>query len=187
VKTPTETREPGYYWLAATWENLLPSCHNCNTDLWTEHPDGTRRKTGKGSWFPLEDESARATCEGEEEREQPLLLHPYEDDPAEHLEFVEDGVIRARGRADGQPSRRGEVTIDLLGLNRRGLVDMRRDRQVVVKAAKKALAEAERDHLGDPTDAELKAKYEACVDELGRLLKQEAGFSGMAAQLVDLT
>ncbi|HWO46598.1 MAG TPA: hypothetical protein VNM41_00935, partial [Solirubrobacterales bacterium] len=89
VRTGDGQRKPGYYWLAATWENLLPSCHNCNTDLWTEHPDGTRRKTGKGTWFPLEDEGARATAEGEEANERPLLLHPYEDDPTEHLEFVE--------------------------------------------------------------------------------------------------
>jgi uncharacterized protein (TIGR02646 family) len=129
VETPSGRQRPGYYWLAASWENLLPSCHDCNTDLWTHHPDGSLRKSGKGSWFPLEDESARATREGEEERERPLLLHPYDDDPAEHLEFGEDGIVRPRELPDGTHSRRGEVTIERLGLNRRGLVDARRDRQ----------------------------------------------------------
>lgn len=187
VRTATGKRSPGYYWLAATWENLLPSCHQCNTELWTEHPDGRRRKSGKGTWFPLEDEGERATREGEDARERPLLLHPYLDEPAEHLEFVEEGAVRPRGGRDGSPSRRGEATIALLGLDRRGLADARRDRHLVVRVAFKALLEAERRRKADPDDRDLAEEHRRCLAEMKRLLEPGAGFSGMAAQYVGLT
>jgi uncharacterized protein (TIGR02646 family) len=187
VQTETEKRSPGYYWLASSWENLLPSCHQCNTDLWTAHPDGKRRKSGKGIRFPLEDESKRATKAGEERHERPLLLHPYHDHPAEHLEFVEEGVVRARVGADGTPSVRGEATIALLGLDRRGLADARRDRHLIVQVTLKALREAQRRHREDPDDEEAAAEHQQRIAELGQLLAPKAGFSGMAAQCAGLT
>jgi uncharacterized protein (TIGR02646 family) len=187
VRTDAELRRPGYYWLASTWENLLPSCHYCNKDLWTEFPNGPRRKSGKGNWFPLEDEGARATKDGEEARERPQLLHPYHDEPLDHLEFVEEGVVAARRDADGRPSIRGKTTIDLLGLNRRGLPEARRDRQIILDVAREHALEAQRRCQAHPHDEALAETHWRCVAELERLLKPSAGFSGMAAQRLELT
>jgi uncharacterized protein (TIGR02646 family) len=185
IQTEAGRRSPGYYWLAADWENLLPSCHPCNTRLRTEYADG-RRSSGKGTWFPLEDESSRATAAGEEARERPLLLHPYFDEPADHLEFVEEGVVRPRRDADGAPSRKGDTTITLLGLNRRGLPDARRDRQVVLAVAHRAALDAQARCKEQPQDEELAAEHRRCVEELERLQRPAAGFSAMAAQQVGL-
>jgi len=187
ISTDAGSRPPGYYWLAATWENLLPSCHDCNTELWKMYPDGTWHKAGKGTWFPLEDESARATKEGEEEDERPLLLHPYEDEPAEHLEFVEEGVLRARRGADGLPSRRGEVTIELLGLNRRGLAEARRQHRLVIEVTRERALAAERRWREDPEDEELADEHQRCLADLEKLLERSSGFSALAAQLLELT
>ena len=84
----------GYYWLAYAWSNLLPVCHRCNNK--------------KSSQFPLEDAGERVTappcdatgelieaaCKPDHPRmlaEQPLLLHPEWDNPAEHFTFHADG------------------------------------------------------------------------------------------------
>lgn len=122
VTTPNGPK-PGYYWLAASWHNLLPSCPRCNRTEWHTYDAGVRVRSGKGSVFPLEDESKRATRPGEEHDERPLLLHPYWDDPDKHITFERDGCARPR---DGDA--RGEETIRTLGLNRPDLLDQRRTR-----------------------------------------------------------
>lgn len=187
VQTETGPRRPGYYWLAARWENLLPSCHECNTQLRSKHADGVRRKSGKGTRFPLADEHARATGPGEEVREAPLLLHPYFDDPAEHLAYGEEAALQPRCDAAGVESARGDCTIRVLGLNRRGLFEARRDRALVIAAATKAANEAERHAAAYPGDAEAVAEHRRCIEDLARLLRPDDGFAGMAAQLLELS
>ena len=55
---------PGYYWLAATWTNLVPVCSMCNrTNVVIDPTDGTRTDDRKGERFPLADESRRAKPE----------------------------------------------------------------------------------------------------------------------------
>jgi uncharacterized protein (TIGR02646 family) len=108
------TRHPGYFWLAYQWSNLLPSCISCNRP--GIGPDGVRR--GKWDRFPVAGPYAVASSD-DLKREKPLLLNPYEDDPDRHLRFhVETGMVISR-------TRRGEVTIETLGLNREGLIDAR--------------------------------------------------------------
>jgi len=177
---------PGYYWLAATWENLLPSCHDCNQVLRTYHPDGKRSKSGKGNWFPLEDEKARATRKGEEDRERPLLLHPYRDEPAEHLEFLDCGIVRARRDANGKPSRRGEETIRILGLNRYGLPEARQVQFNRVQDALEDLLEAQCEWQKKQDEASDKAhrqRREILVQFLGH---PENHFA-VAGQILGLT
>jgi uncharacterized protein (TIGR02646 family) len=187
VRTAGGQRSPGYFWLAATWENLLPSCYYCNTERWPDYGEGPRYKSGKGNWFPLEDEHARATRPGGEDRERPLLLHPYYDDPSEHLEFVDEGVVRARRGADGRPSPRGEATIRILGLNRRGLPEHRRDRLLALRVARDDALAAQHECQARPGDDELARTYDRCVAELGRLVRPYAGYSGLTAQFLGLT
>lgn len=127
-----ETLRPGYWWLAATWENLLPSCIDCNRERGQDElfTDGSRRstKSGKECRFPLEDETLRARSPRSRRRvehERPLLLDPCEPDldPSVHLDFGADGIVRAR-------TRRGTRSIEIYGLNRTELV---RARQQVLR------------------------------------------------------
>jgi hypothetical protein len=120
----------GYYWLAATWTNLLPSCIDCNRKReHVIHPTGERRVIGKGNYFPVRPGTARASAPGMEAQEKPLLLHPYdrEVDPAEVLDLEDEGVLCPRVGADGAPDPRGEVSIRVYALNRTGLVHARRE------------------------------------------------------------
>jgi hypothetical protein len=131
----------GYYWLAADWGNLLPSCIDCNRARWQEIPGGDRQKVGKGNRFPIVDEDQRAKEPGEEAQEQRLLLHPCLDQPEEELEFVvqdpenedREGLVLPAIQAGGTSSRMAGASIQVYALQRKGLVDLRRDRLILVK------------------------------------------------------
>jgi uncharacterized protein (TIGR02646 family) len=176
--------ERGYYWLAATWENLLPSCTRCNSAEKVVHFDGVKKKSGKGNWFPLKLESKRALAPGEERHEEPLLLHPYYDDPDRHLEFIEEGIVKARADGVGGFSEKGETTIAILGLNRRGLVEKRLEKRLLAEAHIQKIAEYEQDMKDYPQDARFKARRDREIEQLGLLLAKDQEYSAVVAQRI---
>lgn len=94
VSTPTR---PGYYWLAYEWDNLLWSCHYCNS-------------TKKGNQFPLLDPATCVRRHGRSlGRQQPMLIKPDTEDPSVHLDWHKELPV---WRDD-----RGRVTIEVLGLD----------------------------------------------------------------------
>lgn len=118
----TEEPHPGYYWLAYDFRNLLPSCIRCN-------------QIQKKCCFPVRgDHAARP---GDEVNEDPLLLHPVFDNPAEYLELDPTGVFMPR--EDSEKLMKADMTISVFDLNHEGLVD---DRQNVYKATIKSLMTA---------------------------------------------
>lgn len=98
---------PGYYWLAYEWRNLFLACATCNRPS-TSKASG--RRVGKWDQFPVED--FRATKMGEESQESPILINPVEEDPADHLEVDDTGIIIAK-------TDRGQKCIDIFELNDR--------------------------------------------------------------------
>jgi uncharacterized protein (TIGR02646 family) len=115
----------GYYWLCYEWSNLVPSCRYCNTE------------GGKGNQFPIKgtrvklpsfDTQLRLDRENIKANtnillsEQPYLLHPEIDNPANYLNFKIDlhgEGIEIMG-IDGI-NERGEQTIKICNLNRENL------------------------------------------------------------------
>lgn len=121
---------PGYYWLGATWDNLLYSCELCNRKKKYSVSDKKKIAMGKQNQFPLEDEKFRCSSHTQRlKREEPyrLLLNPCIDNPAQHLEFDEKGFIHPKQKK-GKLSRMGEETIKVVALQRRELVNRRRRR-----------------------------------------------------------
>jgi uncharacterized protein (TIGR02646 family) len=94
-----------YWWLTWTWDNLLLSCDHCNT---SKHDE-----------FPIEPGSTRLVAEGQPPGdERALLIHPAQEDPREHLEFVPAaGFWYPRPRAG---SDRGKHTLRVLKWDRTG-------------------------------------------------------------------
>jgi hypothetical protein len=115
----------GYYWLAGSWLNLLPSCIDCNRSRSHTSPGGEEEVTGKANKFPLHS-GRRGTLPGEEIDEVPLLLHPHYDSPEEHLEFLDNGWVEGK-------TVKGAVSIVAYGLKRPGLVIERAKRLRPVK------------------------------------------------------
>ena len=118
--------KPGYYWLAADWDNLLLSCRNCNQKLKHEIVGEDKKKTmGKMNQFPLANgfkhvqshENHPQSIKTEDKHR--LLLDPCKDNPQEHLSFDEKtAVIRAE-------SDKGRASIEVFVLQRVPLVQAR--------------------------------------------------------------
>ncbi|MFK0278372.1 hypothetical protein ACIQUG_32190 [Ensifer sp. NPDC090286] len=194
IDTDVGRIKPGYWWLAATWENLLPSCIRCNRKEKQLLFDGTELSCGKANSFPLADETRRAAAVGQEAHEDPLLIDPCREDPAVHLRFVDDKGHCVAVPVDPDPlsgsGRRARTSIDVFGLNRAGLV---RDRSRYMRWAKISLARLERlarrlDVL--PADAdgdreEIAEMIDQELDYLDGLTCGEDRYTGMLRALVD--
>ncbi|EKN4790090.1 HNH endonuclease [Yersinia enterocolitica] len=136
-----DAAHPGYWWLAMDWDNLLPSCIDCNRKRKQRLVDGatelsvllarqtqSRNSSGKQDSFPVARGGQRLMPEDKNYvAESPLLLNPYYDNPDEHIQFVSIGnppVSLAIPIGEG-PSERGVTSIHIYGLNRLGLVQER--------------------------------------------------------------
>ena len=109
-----------YWWLAYAWENLYPSCAEC--------------QSFKGARFPVRGDRAPVGTMGEALRdESPLLLEPRHDDPEQHLVFAEDGSVAST-------TVEGSATIGILGLNRAQLVTARVEALAQLRAEWAAVA-----------------------------------------------
>lgn len=121
--------KPGYYWLGGDWNNLLISCPDCNRVREHDVPGQSEGTVlGKGSQFPLADETKRVRSHASDvvtEADARLLLNPCIDKPEEHLTFDETGLVRAV--INGVESPKGKSSIDVYALQRKDLVEARRD------------------------------------------------------------
>ena len=114
-KAEDELRRPGYYWLAYEWDNLFFSCQLCNQRF-------------KRNLFPLKDNRRRARAHTHKlVKEQPLLVNPAEQNTAGYIDFRDEYAYAVGGCAEGQ------ATIEILGLNREELIEVRRDRLATLK------------------------------------------------------
>lgn len=183
VKTP-QGDIPGYYWLAADWDNLLPSCTDCNSAR-RQLIGGVEVTAGKGNWFPIASEQRRARAPDEEAAEERLLLHPYLDFPDRHLEFIDEGVVRSRLSPSGRASPKGHASIDVYALQRPGLVKAREAMQIRVRA-QIAVVRREAARLdADPQDADQAAILSEELAGLRRLMARDQPYSEIARQLIE--
>lgn len=145
----------GYWWLGATWSNLLASCPACNqrrrqltfdVSMSLKDMEEACRKipknfSGKAESFPLMLEAHRCTKEWHRiHREDPLLINPCVRDPEDHLEWLLDwdkanflwdaktvGPVLKPRTVAGVEDLYGKMSIGIYGLNRIGLVTERMD------------------------------------------------------------
>lgn len=113
VRDQNEYYEDLYWWLAFEWDNLVYSCKECNQF--------------KGNYFPIK--GRRALNENDDHvSEHRMLLHPYLDEPENHLRYE----YNEHGRIDAL-TEEGNQTIELLRLNRTDLIEGRqRARKVLL-------------------------------------------------------
>lgn len=183
VKLPDGTlQKPGYFWLASDWANLLPSCIDCNQARGHEYEDGPG-VTGKANQFPLADESKRASEPGAETREDPYLLDPTVDEPDEHLEFIDGGLVRS-ALGNGRECERGNETIAVVGLRRPHLVDERRDCLIEVDRSIRRLVKAAKRLDRAASDSYARENLEEAIEELKDSIHPSARYAGMARQRI---
>jgi uncharacterized protein (TIGR02646 family) len=188
VETLQGKEKPAYYWLASTWDNLLPSCIDCNRRRTQKDAlTGEKVLAGKEDQFPLDDGSARATAPGQEGSEVPLLLNPCVDDPATFLAFTDKGVVKPAD-VDGPASRKARASVTTYALNRSLLVLARKEhlsriQLAIVKIVKYVQALEE-----SPTPG-MRAMLEELLllelSELARMRRADQPYAQQARQIID--
>ena len=167
-----------YFWLAARWGNLLPSCTDCNRPRRQVLPDGTTQTLGKANQFPLASETKRATKEDEESGEARLLIHPSLDRPEAHLVFEPDGIVSWK-------SRKGKESIRVYALLRRGLVQARQGFQLEIRTHISIARGLARKLEDDGPDADLEALLLEELQALARFVASDHEYSATAKALID--
>lgn len=176
--------KPGYYWLAADWNNLLLACIDCNRYRGHLDDDGNLMGSGKANHFPLHDESRRASRPGDEAHEQPLLLDPCSDPVEEYFEYAVGGVIRPAFRA-GLKHDRAVATISILGLDRPKLSKRRGEKMLRVDAAIRKYHKAVQVLIDHPDHPASEIYVAGEIDELKRLWGEDDEYSVMVRARIE--
>lgn len=143
-----------YWWLAYEWQNVYLACSDCHF--------------AQGSKFPVANKRVRVGAKNRlNERERPLLVDPFEDDPEEIFVYLDSGEVVA---TDG----RGQVTIETFDLNRPAL---RGERQSVFSGMRGEIREASL--LLD------RGSYEMFMTKLFDLYSPEPPFAALRRQLIN--
>ena len=188
---------PGYYWLAATWTNLLPSCIDCNRSR--RQYDSFLDKEillGKETQFPVKNDNYLVARDNKPHNldgdnvggdEEPLLVNPCVDDPSEFFRY-RDGLILPKQGLSGDKRAKAENSITVYALNRSNLVY---DRLALERLIAQRVFTLERLlHLADMvTRDDLTLLIDELIThEISCLVEMkgsEKPFSAMATQLVN--
>ena len=174
---------PGYYWMAANWQNLLASCIFCNRPNRHDITALGRRTQGKGNHFPVEDENGRARHSSHDHNaERPHLLDPSGlTDPRNHLVFSADGWIDAR-IVDGAPSKLGSTSIDVYALRRPRLVDARAQHALRIAGELRLIEEACEEAK---EDASVRYRQGVSLEKLASFLSDGMPYIAMARDVIE--
>ncbi|WP_420573277.1 hypothetical protein [Kordia sp.] len=185
--------KPGYYWLAADWDNLFLSCRNCNQKSKQLLANATELESvGKMNQFPLLKEELRLKTHTEKlkkEEKVRLLINPSIEDPEEYFEYdIESGVIRAK-KTDDLTEKRAIASIKVYSLQRVPLVHLREKKIVDISRQMKRVEKAMRNvnKFYDENDEETHSFVEDLKFELGVLkefIDTEKEFVGLAKQMI---
>jgi hypothetical protein len=115
AKRTDDLVDPGYEWLAFSWDNFRYSAQRSNRVSKNEETDLTE---GKGNWFPLLEGSPKACwenrCEG---TEKPVLLDPVKKADVQLIDVMDDGRMGASLTCIGSAVTRVERSVEHYGLN----------------------------------------------------------------------
>lgn len=179
IKINGRIEKPGYYWLAADWDNLLPSCSECNRERTQEFPDSSVKVAGKSNWFPVKGKHVRSHTKNVIKEEKRLLLHPCRDFPNRHLEFTFRGGIRYI-----PGSEKGLHSIEVFALNRNGLVDGRNDRTHEILGQARSVIDWLDELKEEGDSSNRRRKLARSIREFHKFGLERKEFAGMARQLI---
>jgi uncharacterized protein (TIGR02646 family) len=115
---------PGYWWLAFSSDNYRYACTYCNSLL---RDEVTGETLGKGTHFPLIDETCRDFCPQDTTQEFPCLLDPVVASDPPLLWFMDDGQATPCYTKERSPLffQRADTSIRVYSLNQARIADAR--------------------------------------------------------------
>jgi len=168
---------PGYWWLAFSYDNYRFACTYCNSPLRGEEAGET---LGKGTHFPLIDETRRAFRPQDTNQESPCLLDPVLAFDPPLLWFMNDGQATPLYAAEKSPLwfQRADTSIRVYNLNQAKLADAR---SLVALEIKHQVQRGEK-YLDDATAGAPAAldHFQEVFRIVGNLIGPEAEYSAAA-------
>lgn len=167
---------PGYYWLANTWDNLFMSCMHCNQvrkhKIYNEE---VVRVQGKLDQFPLLGENANRIVihSGDVDTEEPfrLLLNPCIDNPEDHFHYDIDALVKS-------DTDKGKKSIEVYVLQRPFLVDERQKRLKLLLAQIDMTKDLLENYNETPNDRN-KKMLDKHLDGLAEFTEEKQPYAGM--------
>lgn len=188
LKPDGKKSQRGYYWLAAEWTNLLPSCIDCNRERKQfrnlETGELVKSKSGKANKFPIDVEDDRANEKGEEKNEVPLLLDPCRDKPEQHLEFCDDGSVKPKNSTHEKKVPKGEHSIRVYGLDRLELAEERKARITSLRGQMKQVCRFSLNARKYPDDEDAQDFLQEALDELETYQQQSKEYLAMTKTMI---
>lgn len=184
-----DLQQPGYYWLAANWNNLLLSCSNCNRTNSFYIIGKGKLTVGKLNQFPLSNEIHRIRKPLDDfnnEELYQLLLDPCKDNPSKHLIFHHSGLILPKKLGRGR-SKKGKHSIDVYALQRKELVEARETLVIKIKAQIKSVENSiyMQNLIGIGVNPIIDQSLIDEVETLKNYLNDNEPFLALAHQLID--
>lgn len=202
-------KKPGYFWLAAEWDNLLfacPFCNQTNTHEFKNGDDIEEAVFGKLNQFPLDSEGNRLNYNHGliyftdkvvyqkafylEESER-LLLNPCKDDNIQkYFKFDDDGAIITNDSLTDFEERKALKSIFTYALHRLPLTIAREQKIIEIKAQIKRVENAiiNYNNYMDVSDYE-RVRFESIMREEMRILKKykdpDQEYAGLARYIID--
>ena len=181
--------QPGYYWLAAEWDNLLPSCVDCNRARKQKRISATgahsTKTVGKENHFPLAPGSPRARKPNQHENEVALLLDPCgQDSLARHLQFTDQGYVMAHPGNAEKALPKGLNTIEVCALDRVELVAERLSWLMRLKSEMKRACEAEKSARKYPNDIDFPKRIQDSLKTLNTLKGPDEPYAAMSTDFI---
>ncbi|MCK8479657.1 hypothetical protein [Psychroserpens algicola] len=189
---------PGYYWLAADWNNLLWSCVFCNRKNNLDQPNVPGvNPLGKKNRFPLSQEPRRIRSHDKDvktEKRLLLIMDPCVDNPMKHFSYPvkndEDlGIVKALIKSNGKPSKKAVASIPIYGLNRTELVIARKEAALDFKSIFMAVLDSidaftRKKQAGEDTTEE-KERFKFQKDRFNAKLSKSAEYLSMKQFLLE--
>lgn len=188
-------QKPGYYWLAANWDNLLLSCRNCNQKLKHLTVGSTIKETmGKMDQFPLIDGGFHIqNHEKNISEEEPfrLLINPCIENPEHFFKYdINSGVIIPKPTSSKE-KKMAKASIKTYVLQRVPLVQARERKAIEILAQIQRVKEAVK-NVSDSTEStdSFKKIYfdKILIRELKKLkqfLSPNEEYLGLARQIIN--
>ena len=199
--------KPGYYWLAADWDNLFFACPFCNQTHTHKILDGGEIREivmGKLNQFPLfqeanrlgkrhgriffSDYSAYQDSFNLEEADR-LLLNPCKDEVENYFQYNDEGVISPKSNLDGLELARAKSSIEVYALQRIELVHAREAKVIKIKAQIRRVEQAIK-NLNDNYEEAIEKKiwFEGILrremKELKKYMLPHRQYAGLARQII---
>ncbi|TFY93599.1 hypothetical protein DYL61_13420 [Pseudomonas nabeulensis] len=190
----------GYWWLAHSWENLLPACPGCNKNLChhlvTEHTTEEEFKAaqlkkskssyGKANQFPVSGKRATDTTHRLKD-EAPDLLDPTVDDPASFLGWSRAGhfSVAIAKSSTANVANRALATINVFALNRASLVRTRTEVLTELRFQRVEILSELEEELAQGISAARIARIMRRVEVMRRMQQPEKRYSMLVQEFID--